>query len=119
MPTISAVGHAAVPAAPPRARGPEEAAEQFESILVRQFVQTMTKDLFKDGEGGAGGIQADAQRDALTDALTRQLTTTDALGLRDMLLTRLGGALADPGAHAALDTAGDMTPLPTRAPIPL
>ena len=117
--SVSAVGSAAIPGSPPRPRGPEEAAEQFESILVRQFVQTMTKDLFKEGEGGGGGLQADAQRDALTDALTRQLTTSDALGLRDMLLNRLGGALADPGANAALDTAGDMTPLPTRPPIPL
>ena len=41
-----------------------EAAAEFESVLVRQFVQAMTKDLFKASEDGASlsGGQSDLQR---------------------------------------------------------
>ena len=89
------------------------------SQLVRQFVQTMTKELFKTEGGGMSAMQADAQRDALTDALTRQLTTSDVLGLREMLVHRLGGPLATPEARSALDAAADAAPLPARPPSPL
>ena len=121
--SVSSVSSAAAsgPGAPQRARSPEEAAEQFQAVLVKQFVETMTKDLFKESEqaGGMSAMQADAQRDALTNALTEQLTTTDALGLRDLVTRRLTGALAAPEAQAALDAAGGLAPLPTRPPTPL
>jgi Rod binding domain-containing protein len=84
---------AALPTAPADAtkkpRTEAEAAEQFETVLVRQFVQVMTKDLFQSslaGEGGVGGGQADMQRDVLTDALTDHLVESGALQLSDLLL---------------------------------
>ncbi len=80
------------PATSPTADTPRteaEAAEQFEAVLVRQFVQAMTKDLFKTSLGGEGGLtsgHADAQRDVLTDALTDHLVDSGALSLSDLLL---------------------------------
>lgn len=74
-------------AAKPRTK--EEAAEQFEAIFVKQFVQTMTKGLFDSslaGEGALSGGQADMQRDILTDTLTDHLVESGALRLRDLLL---------------------------------
>jgi Rod binding domain-containing protein len=67
------------------AQTPEEAAEQFESVLVRQFVEVMTKDLF-DGEGeGMVSGQADLQRDTLTDVLTSHLVEDGAFGIAEMM----------------------------------
>lgn len=82
------------PAAPPspRADAPrteEEAARQFEAVLVRQFVQTMTKDLFDHSLGGEDALtggQADMQRDVLTDTLTEHLVESGAFRLSDLLL---------------------------------
>lgn len=74
----------------PRAKSPEEAAAQFEQVLIKQFVQNMTKDLFKSslaGEAGPGWMegQADLQRDALNDALTEQLARRGTLRFADLL----------------------------------
>ncbi|MDX1532422.1 MAG: peptidoglycan hydrolase [Rhodothermales bacterium] len=83
---------AARPSAPGAARrpaSPEEAAEQFEAVLVRQFVQAMTKELFQGSladEGGVSSGYADQQRDVLTDALTEHLVDAGTLRLRDLLL---------------------------------
>lgn len=70
-----------------RAKSPEEAARQFEEVLVKQFVQTMTKDLFKPmGEGPSYlSAQADIQRDTLNDVLTRQLVDSGSFGVARML----------------------------------
>ena len=69
-------------------RNPEQAAEQFEAVFVRQFVQVMTKGLFdSQTEGGAlASGQSDMQRDVLTDALTDNLVESGALKLSDLLL---------------------------------
>ncbi len=123
IPSLSPAGintaSAGGPLSSRRATTPEQAAEQFEAVLVRQFVQTMTKDLFKasEQEGGMSAMQADAQRDALTTALTDQLSTNDALGLRDMITRRLTRQqLDDAGAQAALDAAANAGPLPLSPP---
>jgi len=79
----------AAPADGTKPRTEAEAAEQFEAVLVRQFVQVMTKDLFDSslaGEGAIGGGQADMQRDVLTDTLTDHLVQSGALRLSDLLL---------------------------------
>ncbi len=77
------------PQAPPqRARSPQGAARQFEEVLVKQFVQTMTKDLFKPmGDTGASHLaaQADNQRDTLNDVLTRHLVDAGSFGVARML----------------------------------
>lgn len=71
-----------------RADTPEEAAEQFEALLVRQFVDAMTKDLFKSTlvGGGIPEAQADAQREAMVNALTEELVESGAMLFRDLLL---------------------------------
>lgn len=69
-----------------KANTPEEAAEQFEALLVRQFVEAMTKDLFKSTEDSLPGAQAEAQREAMVDALTNELVESGAMLFRDLLL---------------------------------
>ncbi len=77
----------ASPNAPQRAETPQQAAEQFEEVLVKQFVQTMTKDLFKPMDGSPSHLsaQADMQRDTLNDVLTRQLVANGSFGVARML----------------------------------
>ena len=87
-----------------KATTPEEAAKQFEAILVRQFVATMTDGLFKsglEGDDGPGWMkgQQDAQRDVLTDVLTEHLVESGALRISDLLVRRWqGNPAADPSA---------------------
>ncbi len=74
-----------------RAKTPEEAARQFETILVRQFVKTMTDGLFKaslSGDDGPGWMkgQQDTQRDIMTNVLTEHLVESGALRISDLLL---------------------------------
>ncbi len=73
------------------AKTPEEAAKQFEAILVRQFVTVMTDGLFKtslSGDDGPGWMksQQDVQRDIMTDGLTNHLVESGVLRISDMLL---------------------------------
>ena len=87
-------------------KDPAAAARQFEEVLVREFVRTMTKDLFTGsiaGEDGAGWVKAQgsAQSDALTDAVTKHLVDSGTLGIKDMLM-RKWGADTD-GAAAEMD----------------
>ena len=86
---------------------PEEAAKQFEEILVRQFVAAMTDGLFKDslaGEDGPGWMkgQQDTQRDVMTDVLTRHLVESKALRISELLVRRWqGSAAAEPSTERA------------------
>ncbi len=104
-PTTPARAATASPAgAPDRpADSPEAAARQFESVLVRQFVEVMTKDLFDGGaEGGMAG-QADLQRDTLTDTLTDHLVESGTFGVADLMIAqwrRSGRLPAEPAADA-------------------
>ena len=113
MPSLPPLARPSSPAArasagPDRdARSPEEAARQFESVLVRQFVEVMTKDLF-DGEGeGMLTGQADLQRDTLTDTLTDHLVESGTFGIADLMIAqwaasgRLPDASPSPGASPA------------------
>lgn len=90
MPPINALAASATPLpSTDKPRTKAEAAEQFEAVLVRQFVQAMTKDLFKQslsGDGGMASGHVDTQRDVLTDALTDHLVSSGALSLSDLLL---------------------------------
>jgi len=80
------------PAGPQRRPStPEEAAQQFEAVLIRQFVAAMTDTLFKDGLAGDEGpgwvkSQQHTQRDVLTDVLTEHLVESRSLRLADLLL---------------------------------
>jgi len=108
MPPISpatAAGPGPTRAAP--ADDPTEAARQFEAVLVRQFVEVMTKDLFQSDEEGMMTGQADLQRDTLTDTLTDHLVDTGTFGIADLLMAQWARAGRLPAGPAGL---GDATP---------
>ena len=90
MSTIStlptSVAAPATSASPRPPDDPAEAARQFESVLVRQFVEVMTKDLFQSDDEGMMTGQADLQRDTLTDTLTEHLVESDTFGVADLLM---------------------------------
>ncbi|MFQ5572114.1 MAG: hypothetical protein ACE5G0_20750 [Rhodothermales bacterium] len=74
-----------------RARTPEEAARQFEEILVRQLVESMTDGMFESnlsGEDGPGWVksQGEAQQDVFTDVLTQRLVESGVFKISDLLL---------------------------------
>lgn len=78
----------ATPVRRPESRA--EAARQFEEVLIRQFVEVMTKNLFKGGLSGDDGPgwmqgQQDMQRDMLTDTLTKHIADSGTLRLSDLL----------------------------------
>lgn len=100
------------PASPDEAR---EAAREFESVLVRQFVSEMTKDIFSDslaGEDGPGWMnsQKEQQRDQLTDMLTDHLVEAGAFKLDDLLLRqwKRAGLVKDPAPAAAQPSAPEV-----------
>lgn len=100
-----------------QAKTPEAAAQQFEEVLVRQFVRTMTDGLFDSkltGESGPSwmGAYGDMQQDALVDNLTKHLVDGGALRIRELLLRqwqRTGEMPADAAQDApnGLPAAGD------------
>lgn len=94
------------PAARRSAETPKEAAQQFEQVLVRQFVKVMTKGLFDTSLSGEGGPQwmqgqRDTQRDMMTDMLTEHLAGTDALPIADQLTKQWDDAAPAPTAPTA------------------
>ncbi len=95
-----------------KADSPAEAAHQFESVLVRQFVEVMTKDLFNSEEDGMLSGQADLQRDTLTDTLTEHLVDNGTFGIADLMIRQWeqsGRVPTEPAADAAAD-AGPTAP---------
>lgn len=92
-----------------RATTPDEAARQFEAILVRQFVATMTDNLFTaslTGEEGPGWMkgQQDTQRDVLTDVLTQHLVASGTLRIADMLVRRWHHPATEPAPPTEPET---------------
>lgn len=72
-------------------------AEQFEAILVRQFLQPSLGSLMGDGQAGGGGVYGYM----LTDTLAQKLTEGGGLGLAPVLarqLTPRGQPVAGPVA---------------------
>ena len=108
------------------AESPEDAARQFEAVLVRQFVEVMTKDLFDgDAEGGLTG-QADLQRDTLTDTLTDHLVESGTFGVADLMIAqwkRAGrvpdDAPADPASAPPASAASRAPDSQAEAPRPM
>jgi len=77
--------------APTSAEDAREVAREFETVLVKQFVSELTKQMFNDslaGDDGPGWMnsQKDQQRDQLTDMLTNHLVEAGAFKLDDLLL---------------------------------
>ena len=70
---------------------PEEAANKFEKILVEQFVNVMTEQLFKSnlsGEDGPGWMKAygDTQRKVLTEVLSDHLVDNGTFNISETVL---------------------------------
>ena len=70
---------------------PEEAAKTFEKVLVEQFVNVMTEQLFKSnlsGENGPGWMKAqgDTQRRVLTEILSDHLVENGTFNISDIVL---------------------------------
>jgi len=78
-----------------KAATPQEVAKQFEEILVRQFVKTMTDKLFTSGlsgENGPGWMDSyrDTERDVMTEELSRYLTESGSMNLSELMLQKWG-----------------------------
>lgn len=90
-----------------RAETPEEAARQFEEILAKQFVKTMTDGLFKtslagDDAPGWMGAYGDMQKEALGDELAKHLVDSGTLRISEMLLRQWNRTSAAPDDEAGL-----------------
>ena len=70
---------------------PEEAAKSFEKVLVQEFVNVMTEQMFKSnlsGEDGPGWMKAhsDNQRQILSDILTDHLVESGTFDISSIVL---------------------------------
>ena len=106
-----------------RPDNPQEAAKQFEEMLVKQFVQVMTKGLYKStmsGENGPSWMkgQRDSQRDILNDILTDHIVDSGVLGIRERMMKQWSAEGAAPNP-ATLEQAPAPNPAPTDAPVNL
>jgi len=100
---------------------PQEAAQKFEEVLVRQFTKVMTDDMFSGSLAGEGGgkwmeSQRDRQRDWMTDLITEQLVEANTLGISETLAQEWGaaGPNADPEAPSR-DAQEEVPAAPTDA----
>lgn len=72
-------------------RDPEAAARRFEEVLIKQMVQTMTRDMFDSGLAGEEGPQwtgtyGEMQSDVLATELAKRLSESGKLGIAELLL---------------------------------
>lgn len=110
--TISPTSSSRPTAPTPPPDDPIAAARQFESVLVRQFVEVMTKDLFKAQDEGMMTGQSDLQRDTLTDTLTDHLVDAGTFGIADLLTAqwerqgRVPSDLEEPASRTELTVPG-------------
>lgn len=91
-------------------RTPEDAARQFEEILIQQMVREMTRGLFETSLAGDDapqwmGAYGDMQSEMLAAELARQLAASGRLGISEMLLKQWQRQDAD-GTH---DVGSDQT----------
>ena len=75
----------------PRIQNAEEAAKQFEKILVQQFVQVMTDQMFESnlaGEDGPGWMKSSGnqQKETLTDILSEHLVDNGTFDISSVIL---------------------------------
>lgn len=74
-----------------RIQSAEEAAKQFEKILVQQFVQVMTEKMFESnlaGEDGPGWMKSygNQQKETLTDILSEHLVEKGTFNISSTIL---------------------------------
>jgi len=100
---------------------PKEAAEQFEKVLVRQFVDVMTEDMYSSSLAGDGdknwmSSQRDRQRKVMTNMITDKLTEAGNLQISETLMQSWG---TDASAEAEDATEEDApAPASPETPIP-
>ena len=93
---------------------PKEAAEQFEKVLVRQFVDVMTEDMYSSSLAGGDGknwmsSQRDRQRRVMTGMITDKLTEAGNLQISETLMQSWG---TDASAEADAPEADEEAPAP-------
>ena len=93
---------------------PKEAAEQFEKVLVRQFVDVMTEGMYDASLAGDDGnhwmgSQRDRQRRVMTDMITDKLTEAGDLQISKTLLRSWG---VEASSEAPTTEAEDEAPAP-------
>lgn len=79
----------------------EGAAEEFERLLVRNFVDEMTDGLFENSLAGDDGpswmeSQRSSHRDVMNDVLSSHLVESDSLSIADRLIEQWEHAVPDP-----------------------
>ena len=82
---------AALPPEAKKPQTPEAAAKQFEQVLIKQMVQTMTEGLFDGNLTGDDapqwmGAYGEMQGDILADELAMQLSRSGRLGISELLI---------------------------------
>ncbi len=79
------------PGAARRLKNPQEAAKEFEKVLVQQFVKVMTEQMFTSnlsGEDGPNWMKSygDQQRDLLAGVLTDHLVENNTFDIASLVL---------------------------------
>ncbi|WP_263810189.1 MULTISPECIES: hypothetical protein [Salinibacter] len=92
-PSSGGLGTGLTGGAPPET--PKEAAEQFEKVLVRQFVDVMTEGMYSSSLAGDGdknwmGSQRDRQRRVLTGMISKKIAEGDNLQISETLMRSWG-----------------------------
>ena len=101
---------------------PKEAAQEFEKVLVRQFVEVMTKDMFSSslaGEGGGGWMKSQRgnQRDMMTDMLTDRIVESGSLQISEQLTKQWSGSGASgTPSNSGMPLRQRVDPLPSSSP---
>ena len=89
---------------------PQEAAEQFEKLLLKQMVSVMTEDLMQtplSGEKGPGWMntQRSHHQSSFSDMLADELAKSSSFNLSEVLMRRWReGGLIDTNRNADQDT---------------
>lgn len=112
---------------PPEARKPqtpEAAAKQFEQVLIKQMVHTMTKELFDGNLTGDDapqwmGAYGDMQSDILAEELARQLSDGGRLGISDLLMKqwKRQGDLPSDSDNATVDRGANAPDIQETGPV--
>lgn len=103
-------GTAGLPLDTKKPQTPEAAAKQFEEVLIKQMVHTMTKELFDGNLTGDDapqwmGAYGDMQADILAEELAKQLSKNGRMGISDLLMKQWKREGELPEAEAGPSTA--------------
>jgi peptidoglycan hydrolase FlgJ len=80
----------------------EAVAQEFESLFVKQMLDSMRDTLNKEEDIFNGGMAQDIFEDMLYDEYSRILSRSGSLGIADLLVEQYRGSVATPAAAASL-----------------